>query len=366
MATVGLLFLAAAALQQRPIVSPEVHADRTVTFRFVDPGATKVEVGLEGRDNVEMTKDANGIWTYTTDPLPPDLYGYSFSADGQVRLDPSNPSMIKPNLIYSGNMVLVPGNPPEPWEHQNVPHGEVQHHFYHSNIIGDDRDYFVYTPPGYRPTGHDRYPVLYLFHGYSDMANGWTAVGKANDIMDNLIAQGKTKPMLIVMTLGYGVPNFATPQQGGFRDADIVRHNYERFRDALLQEVIPAVESEYRVKPGKANRAIAGLSMGGAETLFVGLNNLDKFSYVGAFSSGGLRDSLDQSFPGFDAAKANRELKLLWVSCGTDDGLIRFNRDLVTWLKGKGAHVQQVETPGRHAWMVWRRNLIGFSQELFR
>jgi enterochelin esterase-like enzyme len=352
MTTVGLLFVALAAVaKQGPVLSPEVHADRSVTFRYVDPDAAKVEVGLEGRDGVAMTKDAGGVWTYTTDPLSPDIYGYSFSADGQNRLDPQNPSMIKPNLIYSSNMVLVPGNPAEDWERQNVPHGVVHHEFYHSNIIGDDRDYFVYTPPGYKPTARSKYPVLYLLHGYSDMANAWTEVGKANQIFDNLIAQGKTKPMMVVMTLGYGVPDFAAPQRG-FRDPDVVRKNYDNFRDALLKEVIPAVETEYRVKRGPSNRAIAGLSMGGAETLYVGLNNLDTFSYVGAFSAGGLRDDLDSAFPGFDGATANKKLKVLWVSCGTDDGLITFNRNLVSWLKGKG--------------MVWRRNLIAFSQQLFR
>jgi len=371
MAITGLLlsllipFAAAKMAAQGPVVSPEVHADRTVTFRYRDPGAKKVELSLEGVDSIVMTKGANGVWTYTSEPLAPDIYGYNFIADGEARLDIHNPA-VKPNLIWVGNMVTVPGNPAEPWEVQHVPHGELHRHFYKSGIIGDERDYFVYTPPGYRPNAGPKLPVLYLLHGYSDMANGWTAVGMAHVILDNLIATGKAKPMIIVMTLGYGVPGFASPIQSGFRDPNRTSRNFDLFRKALLEEVIPAVEHDYRASSTRANRAIAGLSMGGAETLFVGLNNLDKFAYVGAFSSGGLGGDFNADFPGFDGAKTNKALKHFWVSCGVSDGLITFNRNLVTWLKEKNATVDFHETSGRHAWMVWRRNLIEFSQLLFK
>jgi len=352
-------------IAQGPIISPEVHADRTVTFRYRDPGAKKVELGLEGADAVPMTKGQNGVWSITTQPLAPDLYGYSFTADGEARLDIHNPST-KPNLIWIGNMVLVPGDPPLPWEVQSVPHGLVHHHFYKSEIIGDERDYFVYTPPGYQPGRGPKLPVLYLLHGYSDMANGWTAVGKANVIMDNLIALGKTKPMIVVMTLGYGVPDFASPNRSGFRESGIVEKNYDLFKKALFGEVIPMVEHDYRASSNRKDRAIAGLSMGGAETLIIGLNNLDKFSYVGAFSSGGLPGSLDSNFAGFSGKKVNNALKELWISCGTEDGLIAPHRAAIAWMKAKGANVDAHETPGRHAWMVWRRNLAEFSQRLFK
>jgi len=350
---------------QGPIVSPEVHGDGSVTFRYRDLAAKKVDLALEGKDSVPMTKGADGTWTITTEPLPPDIYGYNFTADGEARLDIHNPAM-KPNLIWVGNMVTVPGSPPQAWEVQHVPHGSLHRHFYNSGVIGDERDYIVYTPPGYKPTSGQKYPVLYLLHGYSDMANGWTSVGMAHVILDNLIAQGKTKPMIVVMTLGYGVPDFASPNRSGFRDPSIVNKNYDLYKRALLTEVIPAVESDYRASSNRKDRAIAGLSMGGAETLWVGLSELDKFSYVGAFSSGGLPNDLDTDFPGFDGKKVNKALKVLWVSCGTDDGLIGFNRGLVTWLRGKNANVDVHETPGRHAWMVWRRNLIEYSQLLFR
>jgi len=353
----------AAAKAQAQIVSPEVHADRTVTFRYRDVGAKKVDLGLEGRDAIPMEKGANGVWTVTTEPLAPDLYGYTFGADGETRVDVRN-AVMKPNLIWQSSMFLVPGNPPEAWEVQDVPHGTLHHHFYKSDVIGDQRDFFVYTPPGFRPG--KKYPVLYLLHGYSDMASGWSEVGKANLIMDSLIAQGKTKPMLVVMPLGYGVPDFANPFHPANRERGMGGRSYENYKKGLLTEVIPAVEREYRVSSDRKDRAIAGLSMGGAESLFVGLNSHDKFSYVGAFSSGGLAADFATDFPGLDATKANKQLKLLYVSCGTDDGLITFNRNLVKFLNDKQIKVQSHETPGRHAWMVWRRNLIDFSQQLFK
>ena len=351
-------------MAQAPVISPEVRADRSVTFRFKDVNAAKVELGLEGADAIPMTRRAGGVWTATMAPLAPDIYGYSFTADGESRLDPHNP-LIKPNLIWQGNMVLVPGSPPEAWEVQNVPHGVAHHHPYHSGVIGDDRDYYVYTPPGYT-AGRGRLPVLYLLHGFSDMANGWTSVGKANTILDNLIATGRAKPMVVVMTLGYGVPDFATPGGRSFGDRSLVRRNYDRYREALFTEVMPAVARDYRISTDRSNTAIAGLSMGGAESLYVGLNNLDHFAWIGAFSSGGLGENFDEEFPKVNGDSANKKLKLLYVSCGTSDGLITFNRHLVAWLNTKKVNNTAVETSGRHAWMVWRRNLIALAALLFK
>ena len=349
---------------QERTTSPEVHADRTVTFRLRSPNAQKVEVSLEGASSMPMTKGPNGVWSATTKTLVPDIYGYSFNVDGTATLDPQNPQ-IKPNLIWVGNMVTVPGTPPEPWEVQDVPHGEVHHRFYKSKIIGDQRDYFVYTPPGYRE-GKTKLPVLYLLHGYSDTAEGWTTVGKANVVLDNLIAQGKTKPMVVVMTLGYGVPDFASPGGRGFGDRNRVLENYTKFRDALLQEVQPAVEKDFRVSAKREDRAIAGLSMGGAESLFTGLSNLDTFAYIGGFSSGGLPGNTPADlWPNLDIKKVNT-LKVFWMACGTDDGLIGFQRGFTGWLKEKGAKVETKETPGGHVWMLWRRHLAEFSGMIFK
>lgn len=368
-----VLFLISAALpvlaqQPPPPVFTEVQADHRIIFRFRAPNAKEVSVAIDSmRQPLPMQKDEQGVWSATTDPLEPDYYGYSFVADGARLIDPTNPLM-KPNLLNSQSMVLVPGPATVPWQANDVPHGVIHHHFYHSRIVGDDRDYYVYTPPGYDSQRKTRYPVLYLLHGYSDDARAWTAVGRAHVILDNLIAQGKVKPMLIVMPLGYGAPEFVrpTPVWGSvFRDEALRQRNFDRFRDALLQEVIPAVESSYRVSKDRNSRAIAGLSMGGAESLFVGLNALDRFAWVGAFSSGGLDGDFDKFFPGLDS-KANSQLRLLWIACGRDDFLIAMNRKLREWLKSKDIRATEIETAGAHSWQVWRRNLAEFAALLFR
>jgi enterochelin esterase family protein len=345
-----------------PIISPEIHADKTVTFRFRDPNAKEVFLAREGATRLPMQKDEQGVWSVTTDPLEPDFYGYSFVADGVGLIDPAN-SLMKPNLLNNESEVHVPGPNSLAWETNDVPHGEVHHHFYRSTVVGDDRDYFVYTPPGYDASAKKVYPVLYLLHGFSDDASGWSAVGRANVILDNLIAQGKAKPMIIVMTLGYGAPEIVS--RTGMRDPGLRERNYTRFRDALFTEVIPQVEKEYRAAKDRNSRAIAGLSMGGAESLYVGLNALDRFGWVGSFSAGGLSEDLAATFPKLDS-KANSELHLLWIACGTDDRLIAANRKFREWLKSKDIRATEIETPGAHTWMVWRRNLTVFAPLLFQ
>lgn len=357
--------LVAIAQGQQHIVSPEVQADGHVTFRFSDPNAQKLEVMIEGQtQNTPMEKDAQGVWSVTVGPFPPDFYGYGFIADGVNLVDPSNTSL-KPNLLFIENQFHVP-DPTLPWETSDVPHGEVHHLFYHSKVAGDDRDYYVYTPPNFNARAKTKYPVLYLLHGYSDDASGWTAVGRANIILDNLIAQGKAKPMIVVMPLGYGDMEVIRRGWGVWQDKDLTWRNLTKFADALLTEVLPQVEAEYPVIKDRESRAIAGLSMGGAESLLTGLNHLDQFAWVGGFSSGGI-DNRDfaTEFPNLDAA-ANKKLKLLWVACGTDDGLIKVNRQFKSWLKDKGVQFTDIETPGMHTWMVWRRNLSALAPLLFQ
>ena len=348
-----------------PIVSPEVLSGNRVTFRFRDPNAKEVAVMLEGSTKpLAMQKDDQGVWSVTTEPLEPDYYGYTIIADGVGLFDPSNWRR-KPNFLFDASEVHVPGPATLTWEVNEVPHGIVHHHFYHSGIVGDDRDYYVYTPPGYDPTAKTRYPVLYLLHGYSDDASGWTAVGRANAILDNLIAQGQAKPMLIVMTLGYGDMAMLHRGLGAFSNNDLRQRNLNNFRDALITEVIPQVEKTYRVSSDRRDRAIAGLSMGGSESLYVGLNNLDRFAWIGAFSTGGLSDDLAAQFPKLDA-NTNSQIRILWIACGTDDRLITFNRKFRDWLTSKGIKHTDIETPGMHTWMVWRRNLSNFAPLLFR
>jgi len=306
-----------------------------------------------------MTKADDGSWTLTTEALEPDIYGYSFIIDGTMFTDPSN-CYYKLNLLFPASMVLVPGRTPQPWEQTNVAHGTVRHHFYESKIVGDKRDFHVYTPPNYDPK--KTYPLMVLLHGFSDYANGWSAVGKANLILDNLISEGKVKPMIVIMPLGYGVPiDMLHP---GLRpDPPFWNQNGTKFGEALLQEVIPMAEKSYKIDKHREKRAIVGLSMGGGESLQVGLNNLDKFAYIGAFSAGGGQGKFEEIYPKL-SDKDNARIKLLWIACGKDDRLVEPNKKFVEWLNSKQIHNTWVETPGAHTWLVWRRYLGDFSQLL--
>lgn len=361
----SLLFtLTTIVVAQQPlaIVSPDVQFDGKVTFHLLDPNAKDVKLQLEGEPKpLDMTRDDSGVWSLTFGPLAPQIYGYIFIADGVLLMDPNNP-VIKPNLIQPENMVHVSGTSPTLWEVAEVPHGVVHHHLYKSKLVGDQRDYFVYTPPGFDPRARMKYPVLYLLHGYSDGADGWTAVGKANIILDNLIAQGKVKPMIVVMPFGYGTPQMLKQK---WEHNEFRLQNYQRFAPTLLDEVMPMVESAYPISAKAADRAIAGLSMGGAESLLVGLNHLDKFSQIGAFSSGELDATYPASFPGL-GTRQSQGIRLLWVSCGIADSThIDHKRELKAWLKSQNIPFTDIETPGAHTWMVWRDNLINFVQLLF-
>lgn len=372
----GLLTLLAATAQPAsaqapaappPLVSPEVHADGRITFRLRAPNAKEVTVGRSGAERLAMTRDDQGTWTATTAALTPDIYQYTFSVDGQASLDPLN-SWVAPNLLNMSNMVRVPGPASGdrhlPWDVADVPRGQLHRHFYKSARIGDQRDYFVYTPPGYDARRAQKYPVLYLLHGFSDDASGWTSVGQAHVILDNLIAEKKVVPMLVVMTLGYGAPEIVSR---GPRPPGLGQKNMEGYRDALFAEVMPAIERDYRADARRERRAIAGLSMGGAESLFVGLNAVDRFAWVGAFSSGGLGqpEQLPELFPKLTAAEGKR-LQLLWVACGTEDRLIDANRQFRAFLTARSVRHEAIETPGAHTWTVWRRNLAAFTPLLFR
>lgn len=347
------------------VASPDILSDGRVTFRFYDPGAKEVSLHLEGvPENAPMRRDAQGVWSITTAPLPPDYYGYSFIADGVRRLDPNNTS-IKPNLVEIESLLHLTGSTPQPWDVTGVPHGVVHHHLFQSAVVGNQNDFYVYTPPGYDANAKTKYPALYLLHGFSDDASGWTAVGKANLILDNLIASGKARPMIVVMPLGYGAPQVLS---GGWQDRQMDRYwleNLQKFAQMLLTEVIPQVEQQYRVSTDREDRAVAGLSMGGAESLFVGLNQTEKFAWVGGFSSGLRRLDFPAQFAGATAKSAS-QLRLLWIACGTDDSLLDSNRKFEAWLRAQGIQPKVLETPGAHTWMVWRRNLIAFASQLFQ
>lgn len=347
-----------------PVKSPEVSKDRKVTFRLRAPNAKTVTVARDGAQPAPLTKDSAGVWTFTTEPLTPDIYSYNYVVDGLLIADPVNP-VVRPGVSGGHqSLVTVPAVPPAVWETADAPRGTVHHHTFRSKAIGDERDYYVYTPAGYE-YGQDTYPVLYLLHGLTDDASGWVTAGRANVILDNLIAGGRAKPMIVVMPNGYGLPDPAG-NLGAMFQPGAAKKNREQFTKSVLEEVLPQVEKAYRAKSDRESRAVAGLSMGGGQAAHVGLNNLDKFAWIGCFSSAFVMlDQADQAFPNL-SAKDNERIRLLWVGCGKDDFLIQSNRSTVEWLKSKGVKHTWVESEGAHSWPVWRRYLADFASLLFR
>ena len=372
-----------------PVISPQVGADRRVTFRFRAPAASEVAVALGGR-RLPMQKDERGLWSLTTGALTPDIYTYAFVVDGATMNDPAN-RQVQTSFGSFQSMFMVPG--PRPWlPAAGVPRGAIARHTFRSAVANDERDFFVYTPPGYDRRRVQPYPVLYLLHGLGDDAERWlTGGGAAHHMLDNLIAARQAVPMIAVTPLGYGT---STGPAGGRLPENIL--GYEKI---LFDEVMPAVDRAYHVSRSREGRAIAGLSMGGAEALYVGLNHLDTFAWIGAFSSApmvwpalagapapeGARGrtgrgaggrgappaaidpaAFEKTFPGLDR-RANARLRMLWIVCGTADGLIGANRQFKDWLRSKGVAFTEQEVPDAgHVWPLWRQNVADMVPRLFR
>ena len=353
-----------AAAGQPALKSHEINPDRSVTLRLYAPTAASVTVGVDYDRAVPMARGGDGVWTYTTPPLVPALHMYGFTCDGTAMLDPLNPAVV-PCLRLLTNEVTVPG-PAQMWDVADVPHGVVHRHIYRTAVIqgleGGAETYYVYTPPGYDSRSGRAYPVLYLLHGWTHVAESWMHCGQANLILDNLGAQGRTVPMIVVMPLNYGDMDFVLGADQ-WDDPSKVARNLGVFSTALLTEIVPQVEALYRVSPRRGDRAIAGLSMGGGESLVIGLGHPDVFGWVGGFSAPvGYRDP-DAVFPNMSPRTAP---ELLWVSCARGDGGFPATERFIAWLKAKGMAPMAVETPGVHNWAVWRDNLIHFAPLLFR
>jgi len=273
-----------------PLLSHEVHADRSITFRFKDAAAAKVELDLEGvAKPILMTKGEDGIWSYHTEPLTPEIYFYSFVDGGEPRIDPENHRIV-PNLVFpASNAVEVPGQTPQPWDETDVPHGTVHTHRFTTKIAlglpANQENVVVYTPPGYNAHAATPYPVLYLLHGWSGVAEGCVNDQQANFILDNLLAAGKIKPMVVVMPQGYGDMSFDENGFDVWNDQAAVEHNTQLFMSLLTGEVMPMAEGAYNIRRDREGRAITGLSMGGLESLDTGLHHTDKFAWIGGFSS---------------------------------------------------------------------------------
>lgn len=374
-----------------PVKSPEVGADRRATFRLRAPNAKEVAVALGG-NRLAMQKDEQGVWSATTEPLAPDYYTYSLVIDGTSVNDPAN-RQVQTSFGSFQSMFAVPG--PDPWlPAAGVPRGAIARHTFRSTVANDERDYFVYTPPGYDPRRSRPYPVMFVLHGLGDDAERWMNGGAANVILDNLIAAGKAVPMVMVTTLGYGVSNGPA--------GAMAPENLTGYTKSLLTEVMPAVEKSYNVSRNREERAIAGLSMGGAETLYTALNNLDKFAWIGSFSGafvmwpGGMPPTppagaagaapapggpggrgrgamrtldvsvFEKTFPTLDA-RANSQIRMLWITCGTADSLLGVNRQFKDWLKSKNVKFTEEEAPDvGHVWPLWRKNLAEFAQKAFQ
>lgn len=338
-----------------PVASPEVHADRTVTFRLRAPRAAEVLLNGEwkGGGKIAMTRDESGLWSVTVGPLEPDLYGYSFSVDGMSVTDPVN-GALKPMRSPRTSVVDIPGDPPRLHEYQEVSHGTIHLHEYVSKTLGRRRLLRVYTPPGYDRETSASYPVLYLFHGSGDNEATWTSFGHAHLIADNLLAQGRAKPMILVMTDGHAVVG-----------PEARAKNVEMFGRDLLDDVMPFVESTYRTRADRDHRAIAGLSMGGGQSLIVGLNHLERFAWIGGFSSAISNPETTIAPALADPANTNAKLRLLWIACGKDDGLVKNAQALSDVLKQRDIRHELKITEGNHSWPVWRRYLGEFLPLLF-
>jgi enterochelin esterase-like enzyme len=349
------------------VQSPQVASNGDVTFRFLAPNAKQVLLIMDDGKPRPMSSDTAGIWSFKAN-FSPDIYRYTFSIDGNVLPDPNNP-FIKPlfKRALGQSLVLVPGPKETLWQEKEVPHGQLIQHFYKSKIVGDQRDLRVYLPPGYNPLRKEPYPVLYLFHGITDETSAWVTAGREQIILDNLIAEHKAEPMIIVNPLGYGAPEMFDPSVENGRTNEALKKNEELFISSFIKEVIPMVDSIYHTGKSKTHRAVAGLSMGGGQSLDAGLNNPELFSYVAGFSPAVilLNPDFNLAFPKLNSS-INKEFKLVWIAIGRDDYLLESTRKFKNWLDSKNINFSYAETEGVHSYNVWRRYLSTFAPLLFK
>jgi len=364
------------------IISPEIMPDNRVTFRIYSKDAQKVTVSGEwqsGNNAIEtLVKNDTGLFSLTVGPLKPELYGYTFYVDGVNTIDPNNVQVRRDGARYQ-NFFIIPGPESDLYFHKNdVPHGTVTKIWYKSDVLGFDRRCYVYTPAGYE-SGTKKYPVFYLLHGAGGDEDAWTNMGRTAQIMDNLIAQGKALPMIVVMTNGNanqaGAQNEVPPTtpQGGQGMAAYQRYA-GKFEEHLVKDVVPFIEKNFRTLTGMNNRAIAGLSMGGAHTQTITSNNPGVFSYIGVFSMG----IMNMGPQNQDAAKVEAErnakllvlkdsgYKLYWIACGKDDFVYKGVVTLRETLDKINFKYIYRESTGGHTWANWRIYLSEFAPMLFK
>ena len=363
---------------RRRVQSPELTAD-SLTFRFIAPKARKVSVSASWLgyrpDALPMAQGADGIWSVTIPNPAPELYTYTFIVDGVSVLDPANVFVQRDGARYM-NAVLVPGGYADNYAECAKP-GNVEHVWYYSAENGMTRRMYVYTPAGFdRNDRKTKYPVLYLLHGGGGDEDAWSTLGRTCQILDNLIAQGKAKPMLVVMPNGN--PNQYAAQTLGIPVKTDVKQYASGFDNysSLVADIVPYIEKNYPVIKNRKGRAVAGLSMGGGQSFFIAFRNVDLFANVGIFSSGligsaaigGAPFDAEQHFPGFytTPGRYNR-FDVIYLSCGEEDGRIDGMRDFRQKMETAGYKgIVWEQYPGNHEWKVWRRNLASFVQLLFK
>ena len=373
------LLSAAPALAQEPgarvadpaVVSPDIGADRRVTFRLRAPEAKKVVVSGDFGSDTELQKGGDGVWSVTVGPLAPEMYVYFFLVDGVRLTDPANPQ-VKIGFVTTTttSLLTVPGDAPAFYDVQPVPHGEIRTLLYASRSNGVTRELTVYVPPGYDESPRQRYPVLYLLHGFANDHHSWHRYGRANDILDNLIAQRAIEPFLVVMPLGYGgVPvngdGTGVPPAG----AGASRGDPALYERDLLEDVIPLIDRRFRTIADRGHRALVGFSMGGGQAARYGLRHLETFSRIGVMSAGMAGGPTSELLAPLaaDAAKVNGQIDLLWVACGTEDTVaIKGARTFHEGLTKAGIEHTYLETDGAHHWRVWRRYLRDLAPLLFK
>lgn len=362
------------------VQSPVVNADNTVTFRISAPKARTVMVmgDWENEPRAALTEGKDGVWEYTTPkPLPSEMYTYRFMVDNVMMLDPVN-AFTRRDVGNVFSTFYVGGGNGDYYKVRDVPHGNVTQTYYHSDAVGQDRRMTVYTPACYNKNDGKKYPVLYLLHGSGGDETAWPELGLVAHVMDNLLAEGKIEPMIVVMPNGNIVKTAAPGETSENHDykpmmSNQIEGNYKNgIYETAFPEIISFVEKNYRVKADKNSRAIAGLSMGGFHTLFTSLNYPEKFGYIGLFSAGLNLTGLDMTLPAYndiDGKLSNlkkKGYKLFWVACGNADGLFQANKDLCKRMDNQDMKYEFVETSRGHIWANWRQYLLTFSQRLFK
>ncbi|MEZ4906893.1 MAG: alpha/beta hydrolase-fold protein [Saprospiraceae bacterium] len=348
---------------------PRIYDDGRVIFEIMAPKAEEVSVDIVGQ-NIPMEKDTNGLWSVTTKPIVEGFHYYSFLIDGARVSDPNVYSYFGANLDLSG--IEIPAPDRDFYQPHNVPHGDVRAHYYYSEIRNTTRRCFVYTPPDYDKNTKMKYPVLYLQHGWAEDETGWSSQGKMNFIMDNLLAEGKIVPMIVVMDNGdiSGLP-FNVVDWNAAQSITSTGKGKIEFQELIIREIIPMIDNTYRTIPDRNHRAMAGLSWGGLQTFEIVFNNMDKFAYLGAFSGAlRIREDIDitELYNGLlkNPDKINSDMKLIWMGTGTEEGnWSQSFRDRLINLGVKNIVFYESQNTA-HEWLTWRRCLKEFSEKLFK